>query len=273
MPNFVRTVTLPSEAFETALWFAFRGGALVLRRVGEALLVPSGPSLAAAGLPEGRVIGLGTLEGVPAFAAELAADVPLPSGFEAHNLRALYGPLGEQTWRLAAYAAEIEHWTRTARFCSQCGSPTVAEPADWGRRCMACGYVHYPHVSPCVIVLIHDGPRILMVRQPHFPQGLYGLVAGFVEPGESLEECLHREVAEEVGIEVDDVRYFGSQPWPFPHQLMVGFTARYAAGSIRTNDGELEQAAWFHIDHLPRLPPRVSIARKLVDAFVEQARR
>lgn len=273
MPHFVRTVTPPAGPFEKALWFAFRRRELVLCRVGETLLVPAGSSLASVGLPEGRAVSVGTLDGVPVFAVELPPDTPLPAGFEAHGLRTLYGPLDELTWRLAAYAAQIEHWTRSARFCPQCGNPTAPEPADWGRRCTACGYVHYPHVSPCVIVLIHDGERILMVRQPHFPRGMYGLVAGFVEPGESLEECLRREVAEEVGIEVDDIRYFGSQPWPFPHQLMVGFTARYATGTLRADDGELEHAGWFHIDHLPRLPPTVSIARKLVDAFVEQARR
>ncbi|MCZ7575231.1 MAG: NAD(+) diphosphatase [Ardenticatenaceae bacterium] len=270
--RFVRTVRLPDGRFDNALWFAFRGRDLVLRRVGETLVVPAGPSLAAAGFPQGRAVSIGTLDGAPVFAVDLPPDAPLAPGFEAYGLRTLYGPLDDLTWRLAAYAAEVEHWTRTSRFCPQCGDPTEAEPADWGRRCTACGSVHYPRVSPCVIVLIHDGPRVLMVRQPHFPRGMYGLVAGFVEPGESLEECLRREVAEEVAIEVDDICYFGSQPWPFPHQLMVGFMARYAGGSVRMNDGELEHASWFHVDSLPGLPPRVSIARKLVEAFVVQSR-
>lgn len=270
--RFIPAVTPAEEPFESALWFAFRGSELILRRDGDTLVVPSGPSLSALGLGEGRTVSIGTLDGMPVFAVELPAGPSLSDEFTAGNLRALYGPLDDETWRLAAYAAQIEHWTRTARFCPHCGSPTVAETSDWGRRCRACGFVHYPRVSPCVIVLIHDGHRLLLVRKPQFPPGMYGLVAGFVEPGESLEACLVREVAEEVGIVVDDVRYFGSQPWPFPHQLMLGFTARYAGGTLRLDETELEHAVWFPIDALPLLPAPVSIARRLVDAFVEQVR-
>lgn len=269
--RFVRTAGETSEPFENALWFAFKDRELVLYEIGGELVVPSGPSLQAAGLVEGRSVRIGTLDGQAVFAVELPADTLLPETFATFGLRELHGPLDDLMWRIAAYAAEIAHWTRTARFCPQCGGPTQAEPLDWGRRCPACGYTHYPRVSPCIIVLIHDGDRLLMVRQPRFPPGMYGLVAGFVEPGESLEECLEREVAEEVGVAVEDIRYFGSQPWPFPHQLMVGFMARYAGGTLRPNEAELEHADWFHVNDLPPLPPRVSMARRLIESYVAQA--
>jgi NAD+ diphosphatase len=131
--------------------------------------------------------------------------------------------------------------------------------------------VTYPHVSPCVIVLIHDGEHILLTHKPGWGP-MHSIVAGFVEPGESLEECLVREVREEVGAEVDEVRYFHSQPWPFPHQLMIGFFARYIGGEIRPDPSELDVARWFHVDELPAIPPPLSIARRMIDAWVASLR-
>ena len=147
--------------------------------------------------------------------------------------------------------------------------PVATERA---RRCGACGHVVYPRVSPCIIVLVHDGPRMLLTRQASWPVGRYGLVAGFVEAGEALEACVRREVAEETGLDVDEVTYLGSQPWPFPHQLMVGFFARYAGGEVALRDGELEDARWFEAGSLPALPPRLSIARSLIEHFLQRGR-
>jgi NAD+ diphosphatase len=128
----------------------------------------------------------------------------------------------------------------------------------------------YPRLSPAVIVLVKRGDRILLARSPGFPPGMYSVLAGFVEPGESIEEAISREVCEEVGVEVENVRYFGSQPWPFPHSLMIGFTADYAGGELRVEPDEIEDAGWFEADDLPAVPPRISIARAMIDAFVAQ---
>ena len=182
----------------------------------------------------------------------------------------------ESLLRAAGFGAELIHWLRTSRFCPRCAGPTTTDGNDWGRRCPRCTFQHYPRVSPCVIVLIHDdgstkdgdGPRLLLVRQPRFPPGFFGLVAGFVEPGESLEECLVREVAEEVNLQVGDLRYFRSQPWPFPHQLMVGYFARYLGGELRPDPTELAEAAWFKPDALPGTPPPISVAGQLIDAYL-----
>lgn len=254
-------------------WFAFQRGALVARRAASgALALPEGYTPAAAGLPAGEdaaVIRIGSLDGAPALLLELPDHSALPPGLATHGLRqVLLLGADDELQRAVGYASELAHWLRTSRHCPRCGQPAAAEPGDWGRRCPTCDFTHYPRVSPCVIVLIHDGPRILLARQPRFPPGMFGLVAGFVEPGESLEECVAREVAEEVGVQVSDLRYFRSQPWPFPHQLMVGFFARYAGGELRPDPTELAEAGWYTIGALPGLPPPVSVARQLIDHYV-----
>ena len=137
-------------------------------------------------------------------------------------------------------------------------------------RCTRCGMMHYPRLSPAAIVLVRNGDQILLAHSPGFPKGLYSVLAGFVEPGESIEEAVVREVREEVGIEVTNVRYFGSQPWPAPNSLMVGFTADYTGGSLIPEPGEIEDAAWYTADDLPPLPPRLSIARAMIDDFVKR---
>jgi NAD+ diphosphatase len=162
-------------------------------------------------------------------------------------------------------------WQNDARFCPSCGQPTVAVDHDWGRVCGACGKVRYPPVSPAVLALIHDGDRILMARKPGWGTR-YSIFAGFVEPGESLEDCVRREVMEEAGVVVEGPVYKGSQPWPYPHQLMVGFFARYASGEVRIDETELDDARWFHVDQLPDIPPPLSLSRQLIDLWIASRR-
>jgi NAD+ diphosphatase len=200
--------------------------------------------------------------------------VDLPTGFvpteglQLEELRPLFGRLDEPSFWVAGRAAQIVHWDRTHRYCGRCGTPTHRHPTDRARECSACGLQAFPRLSPAVIVLVERGRQLLLARSPRFPRGRYSIIAGFVEPGETLEEAVARELREEVGIEVRDVRYFGSQPWPFPHSLMVGFTAQYAGGEVRPDPAELEDAGWFTRDHLPDLPDRLSISRHLIDAFL-----
>lgn len=255
---------------ERAAWAIFRGADLVLAQDERGASLVENP--ADHGLAIDHLHGLGSLDGAPAFAATVAPDAPLPEGLRAESLRAAVLLLPEAHWAMAAYGGQIEHWDRTTRFCGECGHANEAhpDPARRARRCPRCGHDWFPRVSPCMIALVYDGDRVLLTRQPTWPAGRYGLVAGFVEPGESLEDCVRREVREETGAEVDDVAYAGSQPWPFPHQLMVGFTARYVSGDVAPADGELEDARWFTRDALPHLPPRFSIARRILDAFLKR---
>ena len=167
---------------------------------------------------------------------------------------------------------QIVAWDRTHQFCGRCATPTETLTNQRARRCPACGLTSYPRISPAIIIAVirrdAHGARILLARNHRFPAGRYSVLAGFVEPGESLEECAQREVLEEVGIRIKNIRYFKSQPWPFPNSLMIGFTAEYDEGEIKLEESEIADAGWFAADNLPQLPPRMTIARKLIDWFV-----
>jgi NAD+ diphosphatase len=181
------------------------------------------------------------------------------------DLRALWGTLDEATWTLAGRAAQLVDWDRTHRWCGQCATATEPARGERARRCPRCGLVAFPRLAPAVIVLIErDDGRILLARSPTFPAPFFSLLAGFVEPGETLEEAVAREVAEEVGVAVGDITYWGSQPWPFPHSLMVGFRARYRGGDLVLQADEIAEAGWFCPDDLPMTPPTMSIAGRMI---------
>lgn len=171
---------------------------------------------------------------------------------------------------LAALGQQMMRWQKSSQHCSACGGSMSYLSGEWGRECCSCGRQHYPHIHPCIIVLIHHGDEVLLTRAAHWVPGRYGLVAGFVEPGECLEETLVREVKEETGLEVKNIRYVGSQAWPFPSQIMTGFVAEYAGGKLQVDTDELEDARWFSRDDLPQLPSKRSIARFLLDHYLNQ---
>ncbi|MEP0885389.1 NAD(+) diphosphatase [Trichocoleus sp. ST-U3] len=266
--TFIHGIAPPPVQSEPAWWFAFVGNQLLVRREGTLSTIPTLISLAEIGLVPVRSQFLGTLDDRPCYSAELPKDAVIVDGMTLQGLRELYGTLDEDLYALSSRAIQIMEWDRTHQYCGQCAAPTTQLPNERAKRCPKCGLVNYPRLSPAVIVLISCGEEILLARASRFPAGMYGLIAGFVEPGESLEETIVREVREEVGIEVKDIRYFGSQPWPFPNSLMIGFTAIYASGDIIIDPQELEDAAWFSKDNLPLIPPKLSIARKLLDWFV-----
>lgn len=226
---------------------------------GAVLVRPAGPG------DEGAIY-LGTLDGAACWA------VDTPGGGDGYvPLRALHGAVDDLVWTLAGRAVQLVEWARTTRFCGRCATATEPVPGERARRCPACGLLAFPRLAPAVIVLVERAGRVLLARNRGFAGRMFGCLAGFVEPGETLEEAVHREVAEEVGIELTDVRYFGSQPWPFPHSLMVGFTARWAGGEVVCDETEIAEATWFGPDDLPTIPPRLSIARSLIDAWLARA--
>jgi NAD+ diphosphatase len=214
------------------------------------------------------VVGVGSWDGVDVVLGVDAQPPQPPEGWEFVGLRPLLGVLGSHEAGVLSRAVQLHTFERTHRFCGTCGAATTREPAERARRCPACGAQQWPRVTPAVIVLVHRGEEVLLARAARFAQPLFSTLAGFVEAGESLEDTVHREIAEEVGVEVEDLRYFGSQGWPFPHSLMVAFVARYKSGTIRVDADEIVEANWFGKDNLPRIPPPPSIARAMIDAFV-----
>jgi NAD+ diphosphatase len=185
------------------------------------------------------------------------------------DLMALWGSLDEQSWVLAGRAVQLVEWARTHRFCGRCGSPTNEAPGERALRCRSCGLQAFPRLAPAIITLVErDDGRVLLGRNARWPTAMYSCLAGFVEPGETLEEAVRREVHEEVGVRVGELLYRRSQPWPFPHSLMVGFNARYESGEIQCDDDEIADAHWFAPDELPSVPGPMSIARWLIDDWI-----
>ena len=212
-------------------------------------------------------IFLGTLDDRPCWA--LAVDDEPGTG--AVPLMGLWGQVDDITFTVAGRAVQLVEWERTHRFCGRCATPTEEAMGERARRCPACGLLAFPRLAPAIITLIERGDgRALLARGRTFPIPMYSCLAGFVEPGETLEEAVHREVREEVGVEIDNVRYWASQPWPFPHSLMLGFNADWTGGDIVIDPTEIVDAQWYSADDLPAIPPGISIARRLIDDWVER---
>lgn len=255
---------------DTDLCFAFRGRDLLVLVEGPAMRVPTFAEWAALDLRAVREHDLGLLDGRRCRAVELPDDVVLPERTAVIGLRRAWSRLGEADFRRAGRAVQIVAWDRGHQFCGRCGGPTERVAGETSRRCPRCEVTFYPRISPAVIVLVTRGDAALLGRNARFPAPMYSTLAGFVEAGETLEEAVAREIREEAGIEVRNVRYFGSQPWPFPDSLMIAFTAEHASGEARPDPAELSDLGWFTADALPMVPPRLSIARAMIDDWVRR---
>jgi NAD+ diphosphatase len=203
------------------------------------------------------------------YAVEVEDASPYPT-VEWFSLRQSCNLLDENFFPIVSKASQVIQWDKEHQFCSWCGSATTLKEKAWERQCVDCEKVFYPRISPSIIVLIKKEDHILMARGPHFEPGVYALIAGFVEPGETIEAATHREVQEEVGITIKNLRYYGSQSWPFPHSLMLAFVAEYEAGDIKIDETEIEAAGWYRKECLPGYPrTSLSIAAKLIQDFVD----
>ncbi len=251
-----------------AWWFLFSRNRLLIRRVEGGARIPYVHDPFDLCLPLGPKLYLGTLDGRLCYTAECDPDTTPRQGMIFSGLRRLFGLVNKNLFQVAGRAFQIMNWDKNSRFCGRCGEAMIASSEERLKICPKCGHKRFPRLSPAVIAAVIREDQILLARADRFPDNLYSVLAGFVEPGETLEECLRREVREEVGLEIADIRYFGSQPWPFPDSLMVGFTARYAGGEITVDNREIVDAGWFSADRLPDIPDKISIARRLIDWFV-----
>jgi len=262
-------VDAASAAPRAALWFILRGGDLLVARSGDSFDLPRLVDVSDLGFSKAPEHLMGHVNGTPCRVVAVPLRSDAPAGWTFEGVRGLFSAFPEGFFRAAARALVIAGWDREHRFCGACGSPTSLKPGERALECTACGHLSYPRISPAVIVAVVKGRSILLARARRFPPDMYSVLAGFVEPGETLEECVAREVREETGVEVKNLRYFASQPWPFPHSLMLAFTAEWAGGEIRPDPSELADARWFTVDTFPRLPDSLTVARRLINWFAE----
>ncbi len=258
----------PENPGENPILFAFRKRELLV--TGD-LLMPSVEDIDAQGIEAVRTQYLGQLDERHCYSAELPKDAKAGDGFRFADLRTLFATLDPVIHALAGRAVQIVEWDRTHQFCGACASPTELSTTDRSRSCPQCKIPTYPRLAPAMIVAVEKGDQILLARSPHFPAGVMSVLAGFVEPGESAEEAVIREVFEETAIVVKDVEYFSSQAWPFPNSLMLGFRAKYESGEIAIDGEEIEAADWFSADAMPTaFPGNVSISQWLIRDFLER---
>lgn len=266
-------IAAPEALDGPAYWFAFAGDRLLVETINGCKTVPCSLAPAPGTLPKEEFRFLGRYNGTSCYAAEIEDPGSLHEEDRFLTLRETAEQMDNDLFAIAGRAIQILKWLKTHRFCGQCGKPMTDKPDELARECTDCSLVIYPRISPAVIMSVERGDEILLARSSRFPKGMYSTLAGFVDPGETLEDAVRREVMEEVGIQVSDIRYFGSQPWPFPNSLMLGFTAVYEQGELDINRSELEDARWFSVRDLPRKPSRISIARALIDHFIERRTR
>jgi NAD+ diphosphatase len=213
---------------------------------------------------------LGTAAGIPVFVNEVDPEAEEPEGYEFETLWSFLGRTDEALFSLLGRAKQVVDWYQNHQFCGQCGKPTGDAEADRSRKCDDCGNMFYPRLSPSIIVLITRGEEVLLAKNANARGDFYSTIAGFVEPGESIEEAVHREVREEVGVGVKNLQYFNSQSWPFPNSLMLGFHAEYTGGEIVLQEEEIIDARWFHYTEMPNRPAMVSISGWLIDHYIRQ---
>lgn len=217
-----------------------------------------------------RTLYIGTLQDTQLFTGEVELGSMPPLGWLWSPLRPLYATLHQEHYAIAGRAMQLIYWDRSNQYCGYCGHNTFLRKHEHCRECRSCAQLVYPKISPAVLALVKKGNQILLARSSKFTEPFYSILAGFVEPGETLEQCVIREVREEVGIKVKNVCYFGSQPWPFTHSLMVGFFCEWQEGEIQIDACEIEEAAWFDVYNLPQLPAQYSLARILIDQFIKE---
>ncbi len=267
--TFLSAISPPDHDPAPARWILVRRNEVLLD--GDGRLGVSAEVAAALG-PDGADSPhyLGTWHDSPVWCRGVAAEVEAPDGSFFSDLFSLHSRADDVAWMLAGRAVQIVEWGRTHRFCGRCAAATEWVDGDRSTKCPSCGLMFYPRLSPAIITLVHRGPEVLLGRGKLFPVPMYSALAGFVEPGESLEQCVRREVKEEVGVDVGHVRYQSSQPWPFPNSLMLGFEAEWESGDIVIDETELADAQWFRIDELPNIPGPISIAHRLITRYIDR---
>ena len=270
--KFVKELNEPATKSSNPYWFIFMGTKLLMHCGDKkSYTIPCLENPETFGISCVRTQYLGRYNGTCCFSGEVTDEFELPEDMGFFPIFEIYPIISPDMIRIVFYAIQIVTWDRDFQFCGRCGARTVNMDNERAKKCQKCNLISYPRQSPAIIVAVTQGKKLLLARSERFRHSnMYSVLAGFVEPGESLEDCVRREIREEVNIEVKNIQYFGSQSWPFPDSLMVGFTAEYKSGEILIDTNELTEGGWFSVSELPRIPGKISIARALIDWFIEK---
>ncbi len=263
-------ISMENNSQEDSYWFVFCLNRLLVKETGNKPEIPCVKSLAEWRLSPARTQYLGMLEESPCYSAEVSPETSPPEHMSFRDLRSLWNALDEDLFLLAGRALQIVSWDQTNQYCGRCGNKTEIVNGERAKRCPACGLTCYPRLSPATITAVFKDDKILLTHNLAFRGNMHSLIAGFVEPGETLEDCIRREILEEVGLQVKNIKFFGSQPWPFPDSLMIGFTADYAGGELSPDGKEISHAGWFDVHNLPEIPSKISIAREIIDSYIQR---
>ncbi|MCK4766678.1 MAG: NAD(+) diphosphatase [Candidatus Aminicenantes bacterium] len=271
--KFVKEINIPKKKSARSFRFIFREDRLLVHSIGnDKYTIPHIENLQELNINPIRTQYLGRYGDICCFSAEAAKETKAPTGMVFQHLWGLYDLIDSDLFQISGYAQHIMKWDQTSQYCGRCGAQTKNSQNERAKICENCNLISYPRISPAVIVAVVKENKILLAKSSRFRhRDMYSVLAGFVDPGETLEECVSREIKEETNIEVENIKYFGSQPWPFPDSLMVGFTADYKSGEISIDGDEIVAADWFAPDKLPNIPGKLSIARKLIDRFIQAA--
>lgn len=271
--NYIPEITDKNVPEGHSYFFIFSGDRLLIKINNGKPEVPYANSLEELNVRTSGKQYLGIFNGCPCYSAEISPDAAYTGDMRFEKLRSLFGVLEDNVFLLAGKAFQIMYWDKNHQRCGRCGGETYALEKERARKCIKCGFTSYVVLAPAIITAIIKDDKILLAHNNSFKGNMYSLIAGFVEAGETLEEAVRREIMEEVGLKVKNIEYFGSQPWPFPNSLMIGFTAEYESGEIKEDGVEIAAADWFTADALPSIPGEISIARRIIDWYIEKFRK
>lgn len=268
--SFITQINPPTSLLKPSLWFIFHGEEILLHSSSNSISIPQFVTIECFNTYIEQQLYLGTYDNTHCFTATLIkAPKILPQNTLFQHIRQSHETLNdEDLFSMISRAKQLLNWDKNTLFCGRCGQKNQLSNKERAKICSACKTMAFPQISPAMLVLIWRDHEILLARSPHFMPGIYSILAGFVEPGETLEETVMREVKEEVGINIKNLQYFGSQPWPFPSNLMLGFIAEYESGDIQFDPSELEDAQWFSLNSLPKLPKPISLSRLMIDDYL-----
>jgi NTP pyrophosphohydrolases containing a Zn-finger, probably nucleic-acid-binding len=269
--NYENGVTAPEEINENSIWFIFKGNRLLVKQINNGIHVPSYKEINGIESASSSFHYLGELDGTNCYTIKVDDKWEQMDEYTFEDLRTIMGQIDYTVCELSGKAYQVLYWDETHKYCGKCGTPTENLDGERAKVCPKCGFMSYPRISPAIIVAITKGDKILLAHNSKFKKKMYSTIAGFVEPGETFEEAVMREVKEEVGICVKNIKYFASQPWPFPNSLMIAFTAEYESGEIMPDGIEIEDAQWFFKDSMPEGPLKGSVARKLIDWYLYES--